>query len=277
MHLQGLKVKKLLGILTIGMALAFTGCTKVETGHVGVESVLGKMKMDELPPGPYQTVTRDLKVVSVRETTVPLENLHPKTQDNVTMQNVDIDIRYMIQPNMVADTLSKLAGDLSENADGDQVVGERYVKRHALEAIFKAAAKYDSAEIHKHRDEIAADVTSELQKSLNKEMPGVFVIPGATVRTLTTDSKLEDSIRQAAQVQFETQRAEGQKQLAEAQAEVRLIKARADAEANHVIAQSLTPMLVRKMEIEAEASFAKEGTHTVFLGNGSASPLVNVK
>ena len=88
---------------------------------------------------------------------------------------------------------------------------------------------------------------------------------------------MENSIRQAAQVHFETERAEGQKALAEAQAEVRLIKARADAEANRVIAQSLTPMLVRKMEIEAEASFAKDGTHTVFLGNGNATPIVNLK
>lgn len=273
-------MKKLIGLAFIGLAsVMMTGCffEKVETGHVGVESVLGKMKMEELPPGPYQTLTRDLKVISVRETTVPLENLHPKTQDNVTMQDVDIDIRYVIQPNKVAETLSKLAGDLSTNADGDTVVGERYVKRHALEAVFKATAKYDSGEIHKHRDEIAADVTSSLQSSLNKEMPGVFTIPGATVRTLTTDTKLENSIRQAAQVHFETERAEGQKALAEAQAEVRLIKARADAEANRVIAQSLTPMLVRKMEIEAEASFAKDGTHTVFLGNGNATPIVNLK
>lgn len=273
-------MKKLFGIVAVGLAsVMLSGCfvEKVETGHVGVESVLGKMKMDELQPGPYQTITRELKIISVRETTVPLENLHPKTKDNVTMQDVDIDIRYMIAPNKVADTLSKLAGDLSTNADGDTVVGERYVKRHALEAIFKATAKYDSGEIHKHRDDIAADVVKSLQDSLSKEMPSVFTIPGATVRTLTTDTKLEESIRQAAQVHFETERAEGQKALANAQAEVRLIKARADAEANEVIARSLTPMLVRKMEIEAEASFAKAGTHTVFLGNGSASPLVNVK
>ncbi|MES5790125.1 hypothetical protein U2E68_07635, partial [Acinetobacter baumannii] len=64
--------------------MAFTGCSKVETGHVGVESVFGKMKMDELAPGVYQTITRDLKVISVRETTVPLENIHPKTKDNVS-------------------------------------------------------------------------------------------------------------------------------------------------------------------------------------------------
>lgn len=271
-------MKKILSLgLVAALALGFAGCSKVETGHVGVESVLGKMKMEELQPGPYQTITRDLKVISVRETTVPLENLHPKTQDNVTMQDVDIDIRYMITPNKVADTLAKLAGDLSKNADGDTVVGERYVKRHALEAIFKATAKYDASEIHKHRDEIAADVTSSLQHSLNKEMPDVFIIPGTTVRTLTTDKGLEASIRQAAQTQFEINRAESQKELAKAQAEIKLTKAQAEADANRVVASSLTPMLIKKMEIESQSRFAGQGTHTVLLGNGGASPLINVK
>ncbi|WP_038345629.1 SPFH domain-containing protein [Acinetobacter sp. A47] len=273
-------MKKLLGILTLSIAtLGLTGCfyEKVETGHVGVAWALGKMKTEELSPGIHQTFTQSIKVISVRETTVPLANLKPKTKDNVTMQQVAIDVRYTIAPNRVAETLAKLAGDLSFNADGDQVVGERYVKRHAQEAIFKAVAKFDSGEIHKHRDEIAADVVTELQKSLNKEMPGVFHIPGATVRSLTTDPRLEEAIRQAAQVQFEINRAEGQKALALAQAEVRLTTAKAEADANRVIAASLSPMLIRKMEIDAQQAFAGKGTHTVLMGNGSATPLLNVK
>lgn len=269
-------MKKILIAVGVGLVMAFTGCAKVETGHVGVESVLGKMKMEELPPGPYQLFTRSLEVISVRETTVPLEKIHPKTKDNVTMQKVDVDIRYMIAPNKVADTLSKLAGDLSTNADGDKVVGERYVKRHALEAVFKVVAKFDSSEIHKHRDEIAGDIVVELQKSLNKEMPGVFTVPGATVRTLTTDPRLEEAIRQAAQVQFEINRAEGQKELAKAQAEIALTKAQAEADANRVVASSLTPMLLQKMQLETQAQFAGKGTHTVLL-DGKAAPLINVK
>ncbi|CAM0816455.1 lipoprotein [Acinetobacter baumannii] len=263
--------------LTVGMTMAFTGCSKVETGHVGVESVFGKMKMDELAPGVYQTITRDLKVISVRETTVPLENIHPKTKDNVSMQEVDMDIRYMIQPNKVADTLSKLAGDLGANKDGDTVVGERFVKRHALEAVFKATAKYDSSEIHLKRDEIAADVVASLQKSLDKEMPNTFTIAGASVRALVTDEKLEQAITRAAQIEFDISRKKEEQHLADDQAQVTLTKARAEAEANRIVGASLTPMLIKKMEIEAQQAFAQQGTHTVLLPSNSATPLVNVK
>lgn len=270
--------KLLLGVgLACAMAMALTGCEKVPTGYVGVTSVMGKIKADELPPGPHQVITQSVTSVSIRETTLPMDNLHPKTSNNVTMQKVDLDVRYMIQPNKVADTLSVLAGDLSTNANGDTVVGERFVKRFALESVYKAAAKYPADVIHTKREEIAGDVASELQKSLDKAMPGTFIISGATVRQMITDPKLEAAITRAAQIQFEIDRAKDAKALAEAQAQVTLTNAKASADANQIIANSLTPMLIKKMEIEAEAKFAGQGTHTVLLGNGGASPLINVK
>ncbi|WP_151708851.1 SPFH domain-containing protein [Acinetobacter brisouii] len=265
-----------IALLLVGMSVGFTGCAKVETGHVGVESVLGKMKMEELPPGVYQTLTKDVKVISTRETTVSITNIHPKTKDNVTMQDFDVDIRYMIEPSKVADTLSILAGDLTVNEDGDQVVGERFVKRHALEAVFSAAAKYDSSQIHLKRDQIAADIVSELQKSLNKDMKGTFIIPGATVRSLVTDHRLEQAITRAAQIEFDISRKKEELKLAEADAQVIKTRAQAQADANHIIATSLTPMLIRKMEIEAQQAFAGQGTHTVLLPSGGGTPLINV-
>lgn len=270
---------KAIGIAVISLAaVAMTGCgiTSVPTGYVGVASVWNKIKLDELPAGPHQSITQSVIPVSIRETTLPMDNLHPKTQNNVTMQKVDIDVRYMIQPNKVADTLSKLAGDLSENANGDTVVGERFVKRFALEAVFKAAAKYPADTIHTKREDIAADVASSLQASLNKAMPDTFVISGATVRQMVTDVKLEAAITRAAQMEFEISRAEEQKRLAEAQKAVKITRANAEAEANRIVAGSLTPMLIRKMEIESQTAFAKEGTHTVLMG-GDSTPLINVK
>jgi regulator of protease activity HflC (stomatin/prohibitin superfamily) len=267
--------KVLLGICAT-LALTLSGCEKVPTGYVGVASYMGKIKPEVLPPGPHQKITQTVIPVSVRETTLSLDNLHPKTSNNVTMQKVDLDVRYMIQPNKVASTLSILAGDLSENANGDMVVGEHFVKRFALEAIYKAAAKYPADKIHTKREEIAADVAFELQNALNKAMPGAFVISGATVRQMITDPKLEQAITKAAQMQFEIDRATEQKALAEAQASVKLTEARAEADANEIIAKSLSPMLIRKMEIESQTAFAQQGTHTVLMG-GNTTPLLNVK
>lgn len=266
-----------IGLVAVFTVFGVTTCTvKVPTGYVGVSSTLGKISPDELQPGIYQTLTKSVQPVSIRETTISLNNLRPKTQNNVTMQDVDLDVRYMIQPAKVADTQAKLAGDMSVNENGDTVVGERFVKRFALEAVYKAAAKHPADTIHTKREEVAADVTRELQKSLDKAMPHTFIISGATVRQMITDPKLEAAITRAAQMQFEIDRAKEQQELAQAQANVKLTQARAEAEANRIIASSLTPNLIRKMEIESQSQFAGKGTHTVLMG-GSGTPLINVK
>lgn len=271
-------MKQILAIALAGVAFAtlLTGCEKVPTGYVGVVSVMGKIKNDELPPGLYQSITQTVMPISIRETTLSMNGLRPKTQNNVSMQTVDIDVRYMIQPNMVAETQSKLAGDVSENANKDMVVGERFVKRFALEAVFKAASKYNADVIHTKREEIAADVALELQRSLDKAMPKTFIISGATVRQMVTDPKLEAAITRAAQMEYEISRATEQQRLAEAQAKVKTTQAQAEADSNRIVASSLTPMLIKKMEIEAQQAFAGKGTHTVIMG-GNATPLINTK
>lgn len=270
-------MKKFLILAALALPLSLVGCVKtVPTGYVGVESVMGKIKESELSPGVYQTLTKTITPVSIRETTLAMDGLRPKTANNVSMQRVDIDVRYMIQPNMVAETQAKLAGDVSENENGDIVVGERFVKRFALEAVFKAASKYDADAIHTKREEIAADVAINLQKALDKAMPKTFIIAGTTVRQMITDPKLEAAITRAAQMEFEISRAEEQKRLADAQAEVKITQAQAEADANRIVASSLTPMLIKKMEIESQSAFAKEGTHTVVMG-GNATPLINMK
>lgn len=269
-------MKKLLALALLGSALAFTGCAKVSTGYVGVESVLGKIKTEELNPGVHQTITKDVLPVSIRETTLSMDGLRPKTANNVTMQRVDLDVRYMIQPNKVADTVSVLAGDITTNEEGDTNVGERFVKRFALEAIYKAAAKHPADVIHTKREEIAADVAKQLQIDLDKAMPDTFIIAGTTVRQMSTDPKLEAAITKAAQMQFEIDRATEQKALAEAQAAVKITQAQAEADANRIVASSLTPMLIKKMEIEAQQAFAGKGTHTVIM-DGNSTPLIQVK
>lgn len=261
------------------LAVAATACTQVSTGEVGVKSTLGKVSLVELNPGVYETVTKSVTVVSVRETTVPLENVAgAKTKDNVTMQDVDVDIRYSTVPDKVADTIAKLAGDTGKNANGDVVVGEKFVTRVAREAVLDSVKQFKADEVHLKREDITGLIASKLQAELDKEMPGTFTIHGVTARALVTDKKLEQAIRDAAQVQFDIQKRLEQKALVEAEGQILLQRATDEAAANAKIAASLTPALLRKMELEAQAAFAKEGTHTVVLGSGGNSGvLLNAK
>lgn len=261
------------------LAVAATACTQVSTGEVGVKSTFGKISLDELNPGLYETITKSVDIYSTREITVQMNNVTgAKTADNITMQDVDVDIRYSIAPNKVADTVARLAGDSGKNADGVNVVGEKFVTRNAREAVLDSVKQFKANEVHLKREEITTLVANKLQIELNKEMPDTFVIHGVTARALVTDPKLEQSIREAAQVQFDIQKRKDQEELAKAEGRILLQRAKDEAEANKTIAASLTPQLLRKMELEAQVAFAKEGTHTVVIGSGGSSGvLLNTK
>lgn len=258
-----------------GMAAA---CSQIDTGNVGVASTLGKVNLEELPPGVYQTFTQSIREVSAKEHTLPLDNLTPKTKDNITMKDVDLDVRYMVNPTKIADLSARLAGDMLEtNERGVFVVGHNYVSRHAREAVYDAISEFDAGTIHLKRDEIGALVIKNLQAKLDKDAgPGTFTITGVTARALTTDPQLEESIRAAAQVQFQVNKKQQEIELAKADAEVARTKARGEADANRIVSESLTPLLMRKLELETQGRFAGNGTHTVVLGGGG-TPLINVK
>lgn len=268
------RAARLLGAAAI--AIAATACTQVSTGEVGVQSTFGKIKLTELGPGLYEPFTKTVDVYSVREITVPMNNVAgAKTKDNITMQDVDVDIRYSIAPDKVADTVTRLAGDSGKNADGVMVAGEKFVTRNAREAVLDSVKQFKADEVHLKREEITGLIATKLQTELNKEMPETFIIHGVTARALVTDTKLEQSIREAAQVQFELQKKLQQEEVAKADGKILLQRAKDEAAANNEVSKSLTPQLLRKMELEAQRAFAKEGTHTIVLGNaGTGSNLL---
>jgi len=49
-------MKKLFALLIIPIFALLTGCSQIDTGNVGIESTLGQVKAEILPPGVYFTV-----------------------------------------------------------------------------------------------------------------------------------------------------------------------------------------------------------------------------
>lgn len=271
-------MKKLLLLLIIPMLAILTGCTQIDTGNVGVESSLGQYKDVEMPSGVYFSAFKTVHEISVKENAIALENLTPKSKDNLTMKDFDVDVYYRIDPTKAADLMIKYAGDVAKPAQGDGLlVGYSLMVRQSREAAYKAAALFDAGKMHTQRTEIAAEMQVALQKALDADAgKGMFIVTNVIIRNVVTDPALEASIQEAAKAEFRIREKEQQILLAKQEAERRRVEAEGEARANHIIAESLTPPLIKLREIEATAKFAKEGTHTVLLGGG-ATPLVSVQ
>ena len=266
-------------------AAALAACTQIDTGNVGVERMFGKVGTEALPPGVYFTAFKTVDEFTAKEVSFALENLTPKSRDNLTMKDVDIDIYYKVTPAAIPGLFTKYQGDMVQHRqvvkDGtsDLVVAFSRVSREAREAVYKSIAQLEATTMHTKRTELAELVRSGLQKELDANDKGAFTVTAVNVRNLLTDPAIEAAIRQRAETDQAIEKKRKEVELAKAEAERLIVEAEGQARANQIVSASLTPALkeIKLAELQRDTALAiaaKPG-NTVLLGGGPA-PLLNL-
>lgn len=268
--------------MTVGALLA-AGCSQIDTGNVGVAKTAGKIDMKEVTPGWNLTWFASVSEVTTKEVSFGLDNLKPKAKDNLTIEDLDVDVYFQINPTLVAETVAKYQGDAVRHSDivkggtSDLVVGYSRVSREAREAVYRAVSEFPATSMHTKRAELSDRIRELLQAELSENDKDVWTITAINVRNLVTDPAIEKSIRETADVDMQVARAVKEKELATKRGEAQVEAARQQALANDTLSRSLTPQLLELKRLEAMTAFAKQGTHTVVLpGDGkSANVLLN--
>lgn len=229
-------------ILVVLFAAALGACTQIDTGNVGVESTLGQVKPDPMPPGMYFTMFKTVTEVCAREMPLSLNDLKPQTSDKITLADLDMDFYVQIDPAKAPGIMSKWAGDRAEvEKEGCTRVGMSYVQRQAREAVYDVAAKFGSATIHTERTKIASEAVKQLQAALDSEAgKGMFFVRSSNIRALVTDPALEANIKAAAQAQFKLQEEENQLKVTKVQAERKRVEAQGEADAIRIKSEAVS-------------------------------------
>lgn len=274
-------------LFLLGIAALLGACSQIDTGNVGVERTLGKVNQEALPPGVYFTMFKTVDQFTAKEVSFQLENLTPKSRDNLTMKDVDIDVYYKVTPAAIPGLFVKYQGDVVQHKQvvkdgtGDLVVAYGRVLREAREAVYKSIAGMDATTMHTKRTELAESVRKTLQGELDASDKGAFTVTAVNVRNLLTDPAIEAAIRQRAETDQAIEKKRKEVELAKAEAERLVVEANGQADANDIISRSLTPSLerIKLAELQRDAAIAIAGKagNTVLLGGGGAQPLVAVK
>ncbi len=270
-------------LLTLASLLA--GCTQIDTGNVGVERTLGKVSTEALPPGIYLTLFKSVDEFTAKEISFQLADMTPKSRDNLTMKDVDIDVYFKVMPAAIPTLFTKYQGDVVRHADvvrdgsKDLVIAYSRVSREAREAVYKAIAEMDATTMHTKRAELSERVRAGLQAELDATDKGAFVVTAVNVRNLLTDPAIEAAIRQRAETDQAIERKRKEVELAKAEAERLVVEAEGQARANQILSASLTPALkeikLAELQRDAALAIANKAGNTVLLGGG-AQPLINV-
>jgi hypothetical protein len=207
----------------IGASIFATGCTRIETGEVGVRIGFDKqVKQEELLPGSWnQTVIGDVLTFSVKDVQVDVVDLTPLASDNSTIQDFDMAVIYSINPNTVAELwIDKNRGFHAQSASGDILLMYNYIYQVARNAAYKSARKYESLKMADNRQQIETEIREEMIKALSAEqLDGSVNIQQILVRNILPAPNIIESANALVQAQNELKKKQVEVETAKKEAE----------------------------------------------------------
>lgn len=184
-------------VIAIALLAVFaTGCTRIETGEVGVRVGFDKqIKQGELMPGSFnQTLIGEVITFPVKDVNVTLENMTPVAKDNSTMKDLDAVVVYNINPAQVSELYSTKNRSFHAEYKGDTYLMYNYIVQNARNAIYKAARKYDALDMADNRENMETYIKEEIQRNLAEEkLDGTIVISQVLIRNVVPADTVTES------------------------------------------------------------------------------------
>lgn len=244
---------KSLKVALVALALvAMTGCTRINSGQVGVEkSFTGEYPKEPVDVGIHMTILRTLYAYSTREIPVKMENLRPTTKDNTSiLSDLDVEVQYSVNSDKTPVLAVKYANmhGKSENDSSTTLPAYFLVEKQAKSVVADAVAKFDALEIASKRNELEDIIRKNLQSDLDKNDPGAFIVSRVTISNLLPDVKIQESIRAIAE-------SANKKQVALNNLEI----AKTQALENKVRSESLDGKILAEKQLEAMVKMGERG------------------
>lgn len=258
----------ILAVVIIGVIICCGLCLeRIPTGYVGVVYSMNGGVQDELLTQGFHLVapTKHVKEFTIGNEQLVLskderdgsegdDSFLVSTADNANI-SISFQMSYRFKEDEVTATYKRFRG-----MDGEQIINSRV--RTVLKAkISEVTTVYTMMDIYSgDRGKINDEITTFLNEELGKEF-GIEVID-ASIIDVHPDAQLQQTIddrvkamqrKQQAEAEQETIKVQNQTKILEAQAgaEAQKIQAQGEAEANRIIAASITDGLLKKMEMEA--------------------------
>jgi hypothetical protein len=180
-------MKRILTLSILAAAVLATGCTRIETGEVGVRVGFDKqVQSGELLPGSFnQSIIGEVLTFPIKDVNVVLENMTPVAKDNSTMKDFDAVVVYNINPQQVSELYATKNKSFHTESKGDTYVMYNYIVQNARNAIYKAARKYEALDMADARSDMETFVKEEIVRNLAEEkLDGSISISQVLIRNI---------------------------------------------------------------------------------------------
>lgn len=231
----------LVGVLVVlGVTTFFSSMRSVGTGEVGVVTQYGKVTGRELDEG-----LSFVQPLGVNQVTIyDVKNQKEEVQSTAATKDLqDVNGTLVLNYQLNRGEVSKMHKE----------VGKEYKDKlitPALNETFKSAsAKYNASELITKRSEVKGDVYNGLKSRLEKYGIQVLDVSITNFRFSAEFNKAIEAVQIANQ---NVARAKQELETTKVEAEKQIEAAQGAAEAQRLQQETLTPELIRKLEIESQ-------------------------
>jgi hypothetical protein len=216
-------MKRIATLGIVAAAILATGCTRIETGEVGIRVGFDKqVKQEELMPGSWnQILIGDVLTFSVKDVQVDVVDLTPLASDNSTVKDFDVAVIYSVNPSNVAEMwVDKNKSFHARSKDGDILLMYNYVYQVARNAAYKSARKYESLKMADNRAQIEVEIREEMVKALAAEKLDTGInVQQVLIRNIMPADNIIESANALVQAQNELKKKQVEVETAKKEAE----------------------------------------------------------
>ncbi|GAB2535040.1 prohibitin family protein [Spirosoma aerophilum] len=249
-----------LPLLTLAL---MSSCTVVRQGEVGVKRTLGKIKAQTLPEGVQGFNPLLTRIIKIPTRTVNLEVRAPlPSKEGLTVQS-DISILYRVEGTFAP----KIVEQIGPNYD-DVVILPVF-----RSAVTDVSSRYYAKDMHTgQRAEIEKSIRDVMMTQLKERG---FVIESVLLKSIALPAGLTKAIEEKLAAEQDAQRMQFVLDKERQEAQRRIIEAEGTRDAQKIINEGLTPMLIRFKTIEAFNRLAQSPNSKIIITNGDSPLMLN--
>ncbi|MEI7581528.1 prohibitin family protein [Runella sp.] len=256
-------MKRLLNVLAVfSVACFFSSCAVVRQGEVGVKRTLGKIQQAPIMEGvkgynPFVT-----RIIKVPTRTMNIEVRSPlPSKEGLTVQS-DISILYRVVGSQAPQIVEKLGHNY------DQVV----ILPVFRSAVADVSARYFAKDMHTGQRASIENAIREQMMSQLKDRG--FIVESVLLKSIVLPAGLTKAIEEKLEAEQDSQRMQFILDKERQEAQRRIIEAEGVRDAQKIINEGLTPMLIQFKSIEAFNKLSTSPNSKVIITNGNAPMLI---
>lgn len=247
-----------------GLILLCSSCAVVRPGEAGVKQTLGKFSKNISTQGTifYNPLVSKVIKESTKTNNIKLILSLP-TKEGLSV-NSEISILYRLELKKIPIILENLGQDYES----------------VITSVFRSAssdvcAQFYAKDMHSGmRANIEEEIKAKMLVNLQKQAEGIELI-AVLMKRIQLPNGLATSIEEKLQAEQDALRMEFIIQQAKLEAQRKIIEATAERDAQKILAEGLTPEIIKLRSIEAFNELSKSNNSKVIITDGQAPLLIN--